>query len=88
MSGPVVDFPGRGTGSHGGDGFAVLEERVKRLEADVTELKGDMKALRADLAELKGTVRMLPGYPGIAVIMSIVGGALLLAQRVLASFTP
>lgn len=73
-----------------GGGMDMLEARVSRLETDVSELKADVKAirsdilgLRGDLAELKGKVSMLPGYPGIAVIMAIVSGAFLLAQRAL-----
>jgi hypothetical protein len=53
----------------------MFEERVKRLESDVAGLRSDVKAVRADLAELKGRVSVLPGYPGIAVIMAIVSGA-------------
>lgn len=61
----------------------MLEERVKRLESEVGELRKDVGAMRSDVAELKGKVSMLPGYPGIAVIVTIVGGALLAMQRFL-----
>lgn len=61
----------------------MLEERVKRLENEVGELRKDIGSMRADVAELKGKVSMLPGYPGIAVIVTIVGGALLAMQRIL-----
>ena len=49
----------------------MLESRVGRLEDDVKDLKADMKVVRSDLAELKGKVSMLPGYPGIALIVLI-----------------
>jgi hypothetical protein len=68
-----------------GDG---MEYRVQRLEADMSEIKSDMKAVRSDLAELKGKVSMLPGYPGIATIMALVGGALLVVARLFPSGTP
>lgn len=65
----------------GGNGGGNMEQRVARLEADMSEIKADMKVVRADLAELKGKVSMLPGYPGITVIMAMIGGALLVASR-------
>lgn len=62
-----------------------MEVRVSRLEADMAEVKSDMKAVRSDLAELKGKVSMLPGYPGITVIMALIGGALLIVSRLFPS---
>lgn len=61
-----------------------LEERVNRLESDIAEVKGDLKTALRDIAEIKGKISMLPGYPGIAVIMAFVGGALLVVQRLVA----
>ena len=65
----------------GGGGTDKLEQRVMRLETDMTEVKADLKAIRSGVAALKGKVSMCPGYRGIAVIMVIVGGALLAMQR-------
>ena len=77
------------TGPSDGDGGdSVLQARVKHLEADMAEMKSDMKAVRADLSEIKGKISMLPGYPGIAVIMSVIGGGLLIASRLFQSLPP
>lgn len=65
-----------------------MEHRIQRLEGDMSEIKSDMKAVRSDLAELKGKVSMLPGYPGIATIIALVGGALLIVSRLFPSGTP
>lgn len=92
MAERAVNLPLKGgdLSSPGGGGVDMLEQRVARLEADMVDVKAELKGLRSDivdvrtdLSELKGTVKMLPGYPGIAVIMAIVSGAFLLAQRVL-----
>ncbi len=65
-----------------------MEVRVERLENDMSELKADMKVVRADLAELKGKVSMLPGYPGIATVMALVGGGLLIVSRLFPGAAP
>jgi hypothetical protein len=39
----------------------MLEERVARLEVDMTEVKADLKAIRSDLASLKGDLSYLRG---------------------------
>lgn len=70
------------SGSDGGDG-RMLEARVQNLEVDMKEVKADLKVIRTDLAELKGKVSMLPGYPGIAAIVGLIGGILLIAARLL-----
>ncbi|MBL3587427.1 hypothetical protein JMM61_18950 [Rhodovulum sulfidophilum] len=59
----------------------MLEHRVKHLEDEVKEMRGDVRALRDDVAEMKGKISMLPGYPGLAVLMTLIGGALLTAAR-------
>jgi len=66
----------------------MLEHRVQHLENDVSEIKGDVKDVRDRLAKIEGKVDMLPGYPGIAVIMTIVGGALLIVSRLFPAGTP
>ena len=71
---------------NGGDGM--LEARVGRLEDDVKELKADMKVVRSDLSELKGRVSMLPGYPGIALIVGVIVGAATIAAKYLPGFPP
>lgn len=67
----------------GGGTFDGMEERVKHLEDDMREIKTDMKAVRSDLAELKGKVGMLPGYPGIALIMGVFVALGTLIQKLL-----
>ena len=59
----------------------MLEARVGRLEDDMKEVKTDMKAVRSDLAELKGKVSMLPGYPGIALVVGVIGAALTISSK-------
>ncbi|RBO51932.1 hypothetical protein DSD19_17710 [Rhodovulum sp. BSW8] len=59
----------------------MLEQRVKHLEDEVKEMRGDVRALRDDVAEMKGKISMLPGYPGLAVLMAGIGSALLAASR-------
>ncbi|MBW7920930.1 MAG: hypothetical protein H3C51_02385 [Rubellimicrobium sp.] len=63
----------------------MLEQRIQGLEYEVGGLRRDISATRADLAELKGKVSMLPGYPGIAVIVTIIGGLLAIAQYLVGS---
>lgn len=77
------NFSGSTDGAAGGGsgGNTMLEARVGRLEDDAKELKADMKVVRGDLAELKGKVSMLPGYPGIAVIVGVVGGAVTILAK-------
>lgn len=72
----------------GGGNFGDMETRVARLENDMSEIKGDLKAVRSDVSELKGKVSMLPGYPGIATIIAIVGGALLAISRLFPAGPP
>jgi hypothetical protein len=54
--------------SGGGGGDGMLEERVKRIEVDLTELRVDMKNVRDRLAKMEGEISRLPGYPGLFVI--------------------
>ena len=79
--------PDRASHSGGGGGSG-MEYRIRCLEEDMSELKSDMKIVRSDLAELKGKVSLLPGYPGIASIMALVGGALLIVSRLFPAGTP
>lgn len=79
----------------GGGTFEGMEARIAQLEKDVSELKSDSKTiissigeLKGDNGELRGKISMLPGYPGIAVIMTIVGGALLVVSRLFPAGTP
>ncbi|WP_412033042.1 hypothetical protein ACLIR7_03665 [Nitratireductor aquimarinus] len=47
--------------SGGGDGtFDGMDARIKRLEDDFREIKGDLKTLVKDVAEIKGKVSALP----------------------------
>ena len=59
----------------------MLEARVGRLEDDMKEIKADMKAVRSDMSELKGKVSMLPGYPGIALVVGVIGAVLTIAAK-------
>lgn len=74
---------GGGGGDSGGmdPRIDILEKRTDRLEGKLDSISEDIAGLRADLAELKGKISMLPGYPGIAIIMTIIGGALLVVAR-------
>jgi hypothetical protein len=73
-------------GGDGGDGM--LEARIARLEKDSAEILSDLKSARNDLSELKGKVSMLPGYPGIALIMTVIGGALAVINKYLPAISP
>lgn len=68
-------------GGNGGDGM--LEAKVGRLEDDMKEIRSDMKAVRSDLAEIKGKLSMIPGYPGIALVVGLVGTAMTLVMKFL-----
>lgn len=59
----------------------MLEQRVANLEKRMDRVEGKLDTLNERVAELSGKVSMLPGYPGIAIIMTIVGGALLVVSR-------
>ena len=61
----------------------MLEARVGRLEDDMKELKADMKVVRSDVAELKGRVSMLPGYPGIALVVGVIVAGVTIAAKYL-----
>lgn len=37
-----------------------MEQRISRLEADVTEIKTDMKAMRSTLDQMKGRLDAMP----------------------------
>lgn len=88
---------GGGGGNSGGmdPRIAKIETDVARLTADLTDVKSDMKSVKSDLvdvkvglAKLQGEVSRLPGYPGIATIMALVGGGLLIVARLFPAGTP
>jgi hypothetical protein len=68
----------------------MLEERVARLEVDMTEVKADLKAIRSDLAGLKSDLSYLRGKAdqmpttlqliGFAVAVFVAAGVLQLFQ--------
>lgn len=64
-------LPGGGDGGNDGG----MEARVKRLEDDLKEIKGDLKTLLRDAAEMKGR---LSGMPSTCQIVGIVGAMLAL----------
>lgn len=75
--------------SGGGDGtFDGMEQRIKRLEDDMKEARADLKVIRSDLSELKGKVGMLPGYPGIALIMGVLLAVATFAQKFIPTVAP
>ena len=75
--------------SGGGDGtFDGMEARVKRLEDDMSEVRSDVKDVRERIARIEGEIRRLPGYPGIATIVALVGGCLLIVSRLFPSGLP
>jgi hypothetical protein len=49
-------LPKGGDGGNNGD----MEARVKRLEDDMKEIKGDLKSLLKDSAEIKGKISNMP----------------------------
>ncbi|MGC4389586.1 hypothetical protein [Rhizobiales bacterium] len=52
---------GKSLKSGGGGGtFDGMETRVKSLEDDMKEIKGDLKTLLKDVAEMKGMLRSMP----------------------------
>ncbi|MCJ9692995.1 hypothetical protein MOV76_15415 [Rhizobium sp. PRIMUS64] len=61
-----------GGGGNSGD----MEARVKRLEDDMKEIKGDLKTLLKDTSEIKGKVS---GLPSTWQIVGIVGAMLSIA---------
>ena len=75
---------GGGDGPYNGD----MEARIRHLETDMSEVKTDMKDVRDRLARIEGEVRRLPGYPGIATIVALVGSGLLIASKLLPNLPP
>lgn len=59
----------------GGGTFDGMEARVKRLEDDMKEIKGDLKSLLKDSSEIKGR---LAGMPSTWQIVGIVAAMLAL----------
>lgn len=58
-----------------------MEQRIELLEKRVEGIDTKLNSLNEKTAELSGKISMLPGYPGIAIILSIVGGGLLAVSR-------
>ena len=48
------------SGGGGGTFSDDMEARVKRLEEDAKDVRGDLKAIRLDLAEMKGRLQAMP----------------------------
>lgn len=65
-----------------------MDQRVGNLEKRMDRVESKLDTLNERVAELSGKVSMLPGYPGIAIIMTIVGGALLVVSRLFPSGPP
>lgn len=68
----VIRHDGSGGEPPGGD---QLEARVRKLEDDMKEIKGDLKTLLKDSSEVKGR---LAGMPSTWQIVGIVGAMLAL----------
>lgn len=71
----VVDLaPHYDGGSGGPPGGPELETRVKRLEDDMKEIKGDLKTLVKDIAEMKGRLSAMPTtWQLIGMVLAIMG---------------
>ena len=60
----------------------MLEQRVARVEADVSEIKASVKSIEITLAEIKGKLSQAPTWPQlIAVVIStwMAGAGIVLA---------
>ncbi|MBP2540036.1 hypothetical protein J2768_002473 [Agrobacterium tumefaciens] len=58
----------------GGGTFDGMEARVKRLEDDMKEIKGDLKSLLKDSAEIKGKISNMPSTWQIVGIVGVMLG--------------
>jgi len=72
----------------GGGTFDGMDARVTSLEKDMTKIKTDMKDVRERMARMEGEISRLPGYPGIATIVALVGGGLLIVSRLFPDGSP
>ncbi|WP_375175521.1 hypothetical protein [Pseudooceanicola sp.] len=75
-------------GGGGGPYDPSVEQRVANLEKRMDRVETKLDTLNERVAEVSGKVSMLPGYPGIAIIMTIVGGALLVVSRLFPAGPP
>lgn len=67
---------------------AQLERQIERVESKIDTLDKSVRDLSDKVSEISGKISMLPGYPGMAVIMTVVGGGLLAAARLFPSGPP
>ncbi|MCR6725997.1 hypothetical protein [Agrobacterium fabrum] len=58
----------------GGGSIDPMEARVKRLEDDMKEIKGDLKSLLKDSAEIKGKISNMPSTWQIVGIVGVMLG--------------
>lgn len=65
-----------------------MDKRIEQLEKRVESMDTKLNTLNEKVAETSGKISMLPGYPGIAIILSIVGGALLAVSRLFPAVPP
>ena len=76
----VVDLaPHYDGGDDGPPGGPELEARVKRLEDDMKEIKGDLKSLLKDSAEIKGKISNMPSTWQMIGICGVMIGLVLAA---------
>lgn len=61
---------------------------MDRVERKLDTLNDKVGDLSTKIGELIGKVGMLPGYPGIGVMMGLVGGALLIVSRLFPAGPP
>lgn len=70
----VVDLRPRLKSGDGGGTFDNMEARVKKLEDDFKDIKGDLKSLLKDVAEIKGRVSAMPTtWQLIGMVLAIMG---------------
>ena len=79
----LYTFPPKdGSGSGSGPEGPMLEQRVARVEADVSEIKASVKSIEITLAEIKGKLSQAPTWLQlIAVVISrwMAGAGIVLA---------
>ena len=70
----VIDLAPGYKGGGEPPGGTEMEARVKRLEDDMKEIKGDLKTLVKDIAEMKGRLSAMPTtWQLISLVLAIMG---------------
>jgi hypothetical protein len=59
MSAKLIPFSGRKAGGDGPEG-PMLEQRVAKIESDITEIKSSLRSIEDSLLEIKTELKTLP----------------------------